>query len=655
MDYDYLYIPTTTLNFNNILSTGSISPAAVYAARQFGYKQFEVVEPNPFRNVILLYDRYPEFVLEDADRDDHPLVLRLRADRLPSKLEKQSGRKNDATVLACAETIYFDPTSADLFFPSGQVQRTALTKSEPSLTTKLVEMFRPFMRVPSPGELDSFTWSGAVLEGIKDGDNATALQCCEADNRINRLKGFASGYVLGAYKSIDPKVARVRSHVRAIRNEVSAMLNDPARKYFNSMRKDIEFSCSTLEQFFAKADIGAQRFDHEKGDNIRIGGGVIADIHDRHETGARSTQSLVQLVNDYCLKCEFFGQLDEERLDVAMDGAKAIRTLVGSQWEGSGYQAYINALLNNIKSGSEFDFESCNSLAMQSFAAFILKGDDLEKLEAFLTAHGIGDFRIAFALWGAMFGFSKLPKTLYNLPSQQGEAAYAVRMHSYIHSVVHGIPLHKLKRPAQVKEKKEEDPATGESQNGEPFRALLSQLQQAVPKSSPWHATIGQLLLASGGLCKGFLTRLKKTKVDDLGGKIKGVSKKDVEMFFKEALESQPSASKGEQLLPLGLPQTGTFWEDATVWDAICGVVPPRSQHRVRDRLVWFQREWQAPNSAYYGWQNEKAKGQIRTKPLDQRTNDEAITAFCRVLERNKDLPGAALDDVRRLLVTRYS
>ena len=39
-----LYIPTSTLNFNNILSSESISPKAFYAIRGFGYSRWQEVE-----------------------------------------------------------------------------------------------------------------------------------------------------------------------------------------------------------------------------------------------------------------------------------------------------------------------------------------------------------------------------------------------------------------------------------------------------------------------------------------------------------------------------------------------------------------------------------------------------------------------------------
>lgn len=50
-----IYIATTTLNFNNILSTELVSPKIFYENRKFGYKRFEDVEPNKYENSIIAY------------------------------------------------------------------------------------------------------------------------------------------------------------------------------------------------------------------------------------------------------------------------------------------------------------------------------------------------------------------------------------------------------------------------------------------------------------------------------------------------------------------------------------------------------------------------------------------------------------------------
>ena len=45
------------MNFNNILSSESISPKAFYTQREYGYSRWVEVPENPFDNVIILYDR----------------------------------------------------------------------------------------------------------------------------------------------------------------------------------------------------------------------------------------------------------------------------------------------------------------------------------------------------------------------------------------------------------------------------------------------------------------------------------------------------------------------------------------------------------------------------------------------------------------------
>jgi len=49
------YIPTSTLNVSNILSSGSISPYSYYGKRQFGIKTFEPIkECEKFKDQIIL-------------------------------------------------------------------------------------------------------------------------------------------------------------------------------------------------------------------------------------------------------------------------------------------------------------------------------------------------------------------------------------------------------------------------------------------------------------------------------------------------------------------------------------------------------------------------------------------------------------------------
>jgi hypothetical protein len=631
----YLYIPTTTLNFNNILSTDSISPATVYAARRFGYNKFEAVPPNPFQSILLLYSRYPVFSVMDADRDNFPLVIRIRADRLFDV----NHANRDINIYD--KTIYFDPASTEFLFASPEAKKITLIKAEPSLTTKLVALYQPRMQVVSSEQIDSFIWSLEMLDNISDGSSEVALRNCEPDMRINRLKGFVCGYMLGAYKTLDEKAARFRSVMKEQRNEISAMLNDPSRGNQERLRRALE-SCTTLDELWSKEGAGRRRFEPEQGDRIVNDRGQISALEYRHESDSQSSLLLIKLFNTYCLTSDFAGQLDESRFNVAMDGAKAIKNLMGNDWENSPTQAYINDLLNNIKSGSPFDFNSSNSLALKSFAAFVQKGDDLEKLETFLIDQGIGDFRIAFALWGAMFGFSKIPKTVYNMPELRGDSSYMKKMHNYIHSVVHGISLRELEEVVQITPPL---PITTKTQAIELSQELVDTFQEQLPGAAHWLPSISRLWEECGNVYKDFIARLDKEKSSSLGGRLKkGTQKGDVIDFFKGNFQTQTELSEQPSLLA-NEHKTLKFWDDPDAWK----ILPSRYQQTVQKELKWFQNEWKNPDSTYYGRQS---KSRIKDKPFEQRTNADAITYFTRLM--TKQLGESASDEIRRLLINSY-
>lgn len=75
-----LYIPTTSLNFNNILSTESISPKGFYASRGFGYSRWFSIPENNLDGAILLYEYPAVFTRPKSDLEDHPLLIEIETD-----------------------------------------------------------------------------------------------------------------------------------------------------------------------------------------------------------------------------------------------------------------------------------------------------------------------------------------------------------------------------------------------------------------------------------------------------------------------------------------------------------------------------------------------------------------------------------------------
>jgi len=100
-----LYLPTSSLNFNNIFSSETISPIGFYTKRNFGYKRFEPVEPNPFQNSILLYSQCPTFEIKDYEQDNYPMILEIPKSMIINSIRKVKVVDN-IEIFQISSTIY---------------------------------------------------------------------------------------------------------------------------------------------------------------------------------------------------------------------------------------------------------------------------------------------------------------------------------------------------------------------------------------------------------------------------------------------------------------------------------------------------------------------------------------------------------------------
>ena len=118
-----LYIPTTTLNFNNIMASESISPAGFYSMRGFGYKRFDKVEPNNLDNRIILYEKYPLYNIIDNELENYPLVIEIDTKSIVEDIiqEYKDG------VYYSEETIYLNPFSTQIIFNNETEKRRILS------------------------------------------------------------------------------------------------------------------------------------------------------------------------------------------------------------------------------------------------------------------------------------------------------------------------------------------------------------------------------------------------------------------------------------------------------------------------------------------------------------------------------------------------
>ena len=201
------YIPTTTLNFNNILSSESISPKAFYALRGFGYPSWESIPENNVDNAIILYEKPFYFTRPESDMEDHPMLIEICTDeQFPSVY---SG------IVYCDHTIYLSIGGTRFIFFSEQDKRVTLSRSEHSIETKFYEWIWE-KRIT----VKYFPYIKKRTIQLSIGLNRSAI---EKDYRINKMKGLLYGFFIGKVLSCPSDEVR-QLHILQELQDIATMI-----------------------------------------------------------------------------------------------------------------------------------------------------------------------------------------------------------------------------------------------------------------------------------------------------------------------------------------------------------------------------------------------------------------------------------------------
>ena len=236
-----LYIPTCTLNFNNILSSESISPLGFYARRGFGNKRFYPVCANDKEQAILLYSKYPRFKVEDNDLENYPMVVEIESDDYKDGFFEKAKEHDGVETYLCYHTINLNPFHCRIYFNSYQERQGVLSKAEQSLENKFYKLYAANIEV-KPEEKKSFWDSAKDLFTQSEKDDFawspshancnTKNEPIDVSNDVlqDRIKGFIYCYLIGANSSVSNEVGRLKALARKLRNTLSAVVNSPDKR-----------------------------------------------------------------------------------------------------------------------------------------------------------------------------------------------------------------------------------------------------------------------------------------------------------------------------------------------------------------------------------------------------------------------------------------
>ena len=480
-----LYIPTTTLNFNNILSSETISPKVFYERRGYGYRRWENIPENSLENGILLYKEPFSFTRPDNGLDDYPMLVEL--DMNEDGIEKLE--KCDDWGYKSSHSLTLTPVTARFIFFSERHKRIALSKSETSAETKLTRLYGYRFSVCSFPEC-------LRKDDVSDFEKLDG-ESLEVDRRLNKIKGFAYGYIIGRMLSRTKIGVEKLNAIYNVRDVVASIMSSGEGKATGEQREMLGnallmfdgFYIYLLKMFdknvadkvyldFEKPSFGytskrKERLSYilnslpvrEKWNEVQkwITGEIVkgeaeceADYNIFNADGQSEIAVMYgkltainsnlkyideykMLVNEVFTLGEYNGKVSTFRLKLAEAVTDCVIDEYGDKWESSEIRTYLNAMRHYV-AGEQFT-QPWTDGVLSSITAVIMKGEDWEGLFRFMVSKGMCDYRYAFGLYGALNGFANLTRDFTDILFASDNKQYVWNVYKEIHRQLTGVAL----------------------------------------------------------------------------------------------------------------------------------------------------------------------------------------------------------------------
>lgn len=456
------YIPTSSLNLDNILQAECISPESFYAQRLFGYRYLEQLDQlRPFRQIILF--RSPiSFTINDPDRYNYPVLIEFEGTN-----QDQAFVSVGEGVYLCSHTIQITPSNCRIFFFSESEYNLTVVNTKSNKTIKYFEKYQIYPSCPFPHfcELKIPTNVPSMELGINE------------EIFTDKAKGALYAWMLGLKSSVNKELAIKINLAQSLYNILTSLGRNPdsysrLKQNLDSLIKQFKlvdeieklnkqtydanfekelgrfgFLKSCLILFLKKWDCWdylnaklCNRWncsflpdtkDLTSGQDFLI---LRTEIENRTRKSLAAYQSRIDFTNfskvniskysvtisnaplvsialkciiDNKWTCEYLMANRIEAYKVLMGNVVAyLKNNMGEEiWDNSRERTYINELYAFLYDPSRSFNLSFYNKELEAISAFLVKGNSYLEIRSYLKINEIEDYTLPLVLWGALSGY----------------------------------------------------------------------------------------------------------------------------------------------------------------------------------------------------------------------------------------------------------
>ena len=421
-----LYIPTTTLNFDNILSSESISPKAFYEKRGFGYKTWETVDENNLENGIVLYKQPFSFTRPDNGFDDYPMLVEMEV----NQNECDRFVKCEDWGYIVNHTLYLTPVTSRFIFFSSEHENITISKAKINPEVKSLALYVKRF------DVKTFPKMQRQIE-VEDVETVNT-EALKSDFHLNKMKGFMYGYIIGRIRSLSKDDVDDLQCFYDLGKRSASRISGLSEEENDELLRWKKLHASAMEWIVFLEMKGNKKysvFDEKGVPEIKTDGVKLQNIN----CHVSNIAEYKMLVNDVFLSEKYNGKIDVFKCDLAKDVREKTKSLYGNEWENSGIQTYLDAMCNYVV-GEMFTQPWADGV-LSSITAVIMKGGNWEGLFRFMVSKGMCDYRYAFGLYGALNGFANFTRDFTDILFAFENKQYVWNVYKEIHRQLTGVEL----------------------------------------------------------------------------------------------------------------------------------------------------------------------------------------------------------------------
>ena len=479
------YIPTSSLNLDNILQAESISPSSFYSMRITGYKTIEVLNEFKGINKLVLFQHPIRFTINDPNRYNYPLLIEVEDE---NQLALNKLCKESEGVYSISNTIYLTPTNCRFFFYSENDYKLTTINTKNNKTIKYFIDYQIFSTT------DKLQLRDMPNLHVKNESRIPESHEKEMDKR----KGLLYAFLLGQTLSVNPELAHKNKLTQEIYDNITGILAtfskseelqnklydlledyrivDEFERKFNNLL-DLELGrFKSLKSVFIKLlkkwgvwDVIFRKLSIDWGiKTLPVKSELITrdnfnslrdEIEKRTESSLdnfRRTKEfrsfdfirldnkitieglpILSIAVNYIIKNNLIPeQLFAHRTEICLGMINELKDYyIAEHGEKAWVEAprpYFNNLYAHIRNiGVAFNIKAIDNLEMSAIAAFLLKGHSIDGFLVYLKMNEFSDYTSPLIFWGALSGYMEMNREV--LPKNILTIDYYKDVYYYLH------------------------------------------------------------------------------------------------------------------------------------------------------------------------------------------------------------------------------